>query len=293
MRTTVLFVGICLALFLGGCDHSREQELQAQLDKNQTDRLSLQDALKDREQFVDQILKSVNAIYEDMEAARAKEKKLIPNQGERGAMEIPWVSNKETRQGFLKTLDDIGTTLKDNRKKLNDLQARVRSYRGEVKNLTALIDKLKADVQEREQSIAQLKAQVQGLEQTVAEQTKVVSEKDRTIDDQKHEMNKVFYVAGTRKELEQKGIITEEGGFLWGLLGSTTTLAGDISLADFTPIDKTEEQTIHVAGKIDDILPHRKADYYATTTDGDKGSDLKILRPEKFWQGNTLVVVLD
>ncbi len=293
MRTTLLIAGFSVALMIGGCDQTKERELQSELEKSRADRLALQDDLKDREQFVDQILKSVNGIYEDMESARMKEKNLVPQKGERGAMEIPWVSSKETRQGFLTTLDEIGTTLKDNRKKLNDLQARVRAYRGEVKNLTALLEKVKADLQEREESIAQLRGQVQGLEQTVAEKVKLVGEKEAVIDDQKRQMNKVFYVAGTRKELEEKGIITEEGGFLWGLLGSTTILSPDANLDEFTPLDRTAEQTIHLTGKVDDILPPRKAEYYAMTADGENGSDLKILRPEKFWQGNTLVVVLD
>jgi uncharacterized protein YoxC len=293
MRRTLLFAGIILALMLGGCDQTREKDLQARLDKNTAERLALQDALKDREQFVDQILKSVNEIYEDMEAARAKQQKMLPAQGERGAMEIPWVSSKETRQGFLTTLDEIGSTLKGNRKKITDLEARVRSYRGEVKNLTALLEKLKADIQQREEAIAQLRGQVQGLEQTVAEKVRIVSEKETVIDQQKQQMNKVFYVAGTRKELEEKGIITEEGGFLWGLLGSTTILSPEANLDDFTPLDRSAEQTIHLPGKIDDILPPRKPDYYAMSVDKEKGSDLKILRPDKFWQGNTLVVVLD
>ncbi len=291
MRKAVLFVVTVFALMIGGCDKTKEHELQAQLDKNQTDRMALQDALKDREEFVDQILKSVNDIYADLEKANANEKKIMP--GEKGSAEIPWVSSKETREGFLKTIDEIGNTLKDNRKKLNDLQARVRSYRGEVKNLTALLDKLKTTLQEREQEVAQLKGNIEGLQKTVAEQTALVSEKEKVIDEQTKTMNTVYYVAGTRKDLEKKGILTEEGGFLWGLLGSTTTLARDVDLSEFTPLDKTTEQTIHVAGKIDDILPHRKTDYYATVSDGNNGFDLKILRPERFWQGNTLVVVTD
>ncbi len=291
MRTTILFVTLVFALMIGGCDKTKEHELQAQLDKNQTDRMALQDALKDREEFVDQILKSVNDIYADLEKVGAKEKGIMP--GEKGSAEIPWVSSKETRDGFLKSIDEIGNTLKDNRKKLNDLQARVRSYRGEVKNLTALIDKLKVTLAEREESIAQMKANIEGLQKTVTEQTALVSEKEKVIGEQTKAINTVYYVAGTRKDLENKGILIEEGGFLWGLLGSTTTLARDVDLSEFTPLDKTSDQTIHVTGKIDDILPHRKSDYYATVNDGNNGSDLKILRPERFWQGNTLVVVLD
>ena len=148
-------------------------------------------------------------------------------------------------------------------------------------------------LQEREESIAQLKGEVQGLEQTVAEQTRLVGEKERTIDDQKKQLNTVFYVAGTREELEAKGIITDEGGFLWGLLGSTTALAGSMDLTAFTPGDRNEMQTILVQGRVEDILPRRKPETYATAEAGEGGTEIRILEPEKFWQGRPLVVVLD
>jgi hypothetical protein len=292
MRSTLVAIAVCAALVFGGCvDKEKEIKLQAQLDSSRTARTSLQMSLDERNQFVEEILKSVNDIYADLQTTRLKEKELIPKGSE--PSEIPWGSSANTRARFIQSINEIGVTLKDNRKKISDLQARVRAYRGEVTNLTALIDKLKTSLQEREESIAQLTGRVNGLEQTVADQVKLVSEKERVIDDQKRTINKVFYVAGTRRELKDKGIITNEGGFLWGLLGSTTTLASDLDTNEFIPLDRNADQTIHLAGKIDEILPHRKATTYAADATGETSSDLKILEPSKFWQGNYLVVVLD
>ena len=292
MRSTLLSITICAALVFGGCTNKeKEEQLQAQLDKNQSDRMALQMALNDRTQFVEEILKSVNDIYADLQKASSKEKELISKGS--GPSETPWVNSPDTRARYLLSISEIGSTLKDNRKKINDLQGRIRAYRGEVSNLNALVEKLKVTLQEREESIAQLTGRIKGLEQTVADQVSLVSQKEKLIEDQTRKMNTVFYVAGTRKELEERGIITEEGGFLWGLLGSTTTLASDLDITAFTPLDKTVDQTIHLQGEVDEILPHRKLDYYATSATGEESSDLKILDPSRFWQGNYLVVVLD
>jgi len=292
MRTAGFALLLCGAFVLGGCaDNEKERQLQSDLETSRSDRAALRMALDDREQFVEEILKSVNEIYADLETARLKEGKLIPRADDVG--ETPWVSSPDTRARVLENIGEIGNGLKENRKKIGDLQKRVRAYGGEVANLNALLDKLKASLQEREEAIAQLKLDVQGLEQTIAEQTMLVGERERTIDEQKKQLNTVFYVAGTREELEEKGIITEEGGFLWGLLGSTTTLAGGADLTAFTPADKQAMPTIHVQGKVDDILPRRKADCYAISETPEGASEIRILEPEKFWQGRPLVVVLD
>ena len=60
---------------------------------------------------------------------------------------------------------------------------------------------------------------------------------------------------GTKEELKKKGIITDEGGFLWGLLGSTTIMSSGVDQSVFTPLDKNIDQTLHVPGTIDEILP--------------------------------------
>jgi len=128
---------------------------------------------------------------------------------------------------------------------------------------------------------------------TVAEKTAQIAEKETQLSEQKRKMNTVFYIAGTRTELQEKGIIDEEGGFLWGLLGSTTVMSPAASASEFTALDKTKDNTIHVNGEIDEILPRRQTDLFAMTTAEEAGSDLKILEPDKFWREQYLVVVLD
>jgi peptidoglycan hydrolase CwlO-like protein len=291
MKHSILLV-IMSGLLVWGCaDRAKEESLQTQLSESQSDRTSLQEKLSERDKYIDDVVRSVNEIYADLELARAKEGKIA--QQAKGVEGTNAASSLDTKEQLLNNIDEIGSALKDNRKKIGQLQARISSYRGDIKSLNTLVENLKTSLQEREQSIAQLEAQIQGLEATVAEKTSLLQEKDMLLDSQGRKMNTVYYVAGTRDELRKKGIITEEGGFLWGLLGSTTIMASGVDPAEFTRLDRTKDETIHVSGKIEEILPRRNDEFFAMAAVDDQNSDLKILKPDKFWQDNYLVVVLD
>jgi predicted nucleic acid-binding Zn-ribbon protein len=289
MRTFLVVVALS-ALLIGCADREKEEALQKELSQAQSDRESVQKLLSERDVYLEGVMKEINDIYTDLEKARIKEGKLAQKtQGAEGAKQT---ANLDSRKQLLDNIQDIGTALKDNRRRIGDLQSKVRSLDHQIAGLDTLISNLKNTLADREVAIAQLQVRVQGLEVTVAEKTATIADRDNQLNDQKRRMNMVYYVSGTREQLQQKGIITEEGGFLWGLLGSTTVLANDPDQTAFTALDRSKDQTIRIEGKIADILPHRKTDYFATVKD-EKGADLKILEPEKFWRDQYLVVVLD
>ena len=291
-RTMVLVAGMLAGLLLAGCsDKEKEQALEQQLAQSNTDRASMQQLLAERDSYLNEVISEVNDIYADLEKSRTKEGRLAQRTGgvEGQAANV----TLDTRRQLLQNIGEIDSTLKSNRKRISDLQTRVKAFAGDIANLNILVENLRASILEREQSIAQLEARVQGLETTVMQKTALIQEKETMLEQQKQKMNTVYYVAGTKAELKEKGIITDEGGFLWGLLGSTTMMSSGVDQSVFTPIDKTRDQTLHVQGMIDEILPRRSEGYFAASSVSDSSSDLKILRPDKFWQDNYLVVVLD
>lgn len=287
---TRLAVAAISVLVVFGCNN-KEPELQKQISQLESERATLQQNMAEREKFIGDVVQAVNDVYKDVEAARVKEQKLVERAG--GPEGAANVTNTDTRKQILDNLSAIGSTLKENQKKIASLQARARKLGGDIAALNKVIEGLKQTIAEREQSIALLEAKVSGLESTVAQKDQVITEKEAVIDQQQKAMNTAYYVAGTRAELKKKGIITDEGGFLWGLLGSTTVLASGMNPADFTPIDWTKEQTIHLNGTIDEIIPARQEAFFALANNDDRGADLTIKEPNKFWQQKYLVIVLD
>lgn len=289
MKTLLALVALVTVLVIG-CSN-KEEELQQQLTKAKGEQATLQQNIAERDKSIEEVMKAINEVYADLEKARSKEGKLMERASN---SEVPTqITNATTRQVLLGNITEIGTALKENRKKIAALQAKVKSLGGQLAGLNTLIANLNHSLQEREQSIALLEAKVQGLETTVADKTKAIAEKEGVIEEQRLMMKKAFYVVGTRKELKEKGIITDEGGFLWGLLGSTTVMASGVDQSLFTAIDKSNDQMIQIQGKIDEILPHRNEEFFATAEPSENSSALKIVQPEKFWQDNYLVIVVD
>jgi hypothetical protein len=151
---------------------------------------------------------------------------------------------------------------------------------------------LKQTIAEREQSIAALEGRIMGLESSVAEKSQIITEREATISQQQKALNTAYYIVGTRSELKEKGIISKEGGFLWGLLGSTEVLGNDIDKSFFTAIDLTKDEKIEVEGEVDELIPARKQEFFELTMNENK-SEIAIKNPNKFWQEKYLVIVLN
>lgn len=290
MKTRLVIIAFVTVAVMGCSNKQKEEELQKQLSEAHNQHTTLQQNVEERDKYMEDIMRSVNDVYADLEQSRAKEAKVAKRTTSEAPMQF---SNAETRNRLLQNINEIGLGLKENRKKVADLQVRIKSYRGEISGLNKLVENLKVSIQEREQSIAQLESRVQGLETTVAEKTRVITEREGTIGEQQKQINTAYYVVGTRDELEKKGIITDEGGFLWGLLGSTTIMASGIDQSVFIPIDKTTDQTIRVQGKVDEILPHRNEGLFAMVQPGEGETEIAIVNPERFWQDRYLVIVVE
>lgn len=289
MTARIAFAIVCITLVMGCNDKS--DELQKQLVQAQSDEASSKQLLTERDKYIEDVMAAINDAYKDLEQSRVKEGRLLKQS--QGAEWNAQTANIDTRQKLLTDIGDIGSALKENRKRIAALQVRMRKDRFQIASLDSLVSNLKTSLQEREASIAQLQTKVQGLEASVAEQTKTIQDREMTIDDQQRKLNTAFYVIGTRSELKKKGIITDEGGFLWGLLGSTTVLSRDVDPTEFSTLDKSKEQTIHVPGKIEEILPHRNQTVFAMAEKDDNSSDLTIMSPDRFWRTNYLVIVTD
>ena len=291
MKTSVALLVFCCMLVTAGCNNKqKEEELQKQLSLAQNEQTLLQQQIGERDAYFEEMMRAVNDAYTNLEKARAKEAQVMQHEGGEGVLQF---TNAETRRNLLQNVSDIGDALKENRKRIADLQSKAKSAYGEIAGLNELIDNMKKSLQEREQSIALLETRVKGLESEVNEKTQVIAVKDIMIDEQQKKLNTAYYVVGTRKELEEKGIIVDEGGFPWGLFGSTTVMSGQFDPMYFSSIDKTQDQTIHVGGEIDEILPRRSEDSFAIARPDKNSSDLTIVSPSQFWQDKYLVIVLD
>jgi len=285
MRTSYI-VAIAILLVFTGCSQS---ELEI---KNK----ELQQQLAAKDQYIEEVTSAITEIHNQLESTWAMENKVIQQSLAREGSKAP--SHLQVKQQILNRISDIDSILAANRKKLSNLQNRLKNAATQYAGLQKMVDGLKATLEEREKTLADLQARVNSLESEVGEKKRVIAAREATIDDQSKllsertlRMNAVYYVVGKKDDLKAQGIITDEGGFLWGLLGSTTVLAGGFNADLFQKMDRTEEAVINVPGKIAEIIPKRDVGSYSIEETSEGRTILKIVNADQFWKMNRVVIV--
>jgi peptidoglycan hydrolase CwlO-like protein len=285
MRTSTIIAIVVLLVFTG-CNQS---ELE---NKNK----ELQQQLVAKDQYIEEVTSAINEIHNQLENIWAMENKVIQQSLSKEGAKAP--THLQVKQQILSRISEIDSILAANRKKLANLQNRLKSAALQYAGLQKMVDDLKVTLEEREKTLADLQARVKSLESEVSEKTRVIATREATIDDQSRQlgertqqMNSVYYVVGKKDDLKAQGIVTDEGGFLWGLLGSTTVLAGNFNADLFQKMDKTKEAQIDVPGKISEIIPKRDASSFSMEETSAGHTIVKIINSDQFWKVNRVVIV--
>jgi peptidoglycan hydrolase CwlO-like protein len=283
-------IAAVVILSAAGCNN-RSEQLEQQNAELQSKYSQIAQDLSTRDAYIDSITQSINDIYNNLESVRTREGLVLKHTGEMETKKK--LTNQEVRQKLLDEVSLIDSSLKDNRHRINDLQSKLNGARSEYAGLKKMVASLKKTIEEREATIAQLDQKIEGLMTEVNTKTQLITQRDSVIEQQHNEINRAFYIVGTRRELEEKGIIAKQGGFLWGLLGSTTVLASGMDSKYFSPIDKFQNTSLDIGGAISEMVPKRDAKYYTATEVAKNQTKLDIAEPQNFWQDKYLVIITD
>ncbi|MDE3056572.1 MAG: hypothetical protein KGJ59_01260 [Bacteroidota bacterium] len=278
-----------LVLILAGC--GKQDELE-QRNKELTQQLA------EKDKFIEDVTATINDIHNTIESAWAMEKGVVQQTVKTEGVQPENVA--EVKRQIIDRIAAMRSLLSENRKRAIALERKLKDAGAAYAGLEKMVADLKQNLDDREKAIADLNTRVESLQNDVQQKTQVIADREntiaqreQTINEQTQKLNTVYYVAGKRDELRKKGVIADEGGFLWGLLGSTTVLAANFDNTQFQPMDKTAESTIQVPGKIEKIIPQRDTSSYVEVQSGDGTAVLKIVRPDAFWRVNHLVIITD
>jgi uncharacterized protein YoxC len=296
MNIRITFAAVLIATLIG-CNN-RSEELEKQNSSLQAQNNQLSQDLTARDEYIDNITQSVNDVYSSLENVRAHEGMVLKETNEMEAKKK--LTSQEVRQKLMAQVTLIDSSLKENHRRIADLQTKLSSAKKQYAGLKRMVTSLQQTVAERESTITQLGQRILGLEAEVRTKTTMIAERDSTIQQQHNvigsqhlEINRAYYIIGKRRDLESKGVITSQGGFLWGLLGSSTVLASGFDPKLFTAIDKFENTTIDINGTINELIPKRKEQFYSATEVNRDKTTLTIAEPQAFWQDRYLVIITD
>ena len=244
-----------------------------------------------RDQF-NAALESIVAIQDSLNAIAPQESHLMNMS--RGELGSPVTQTQKER--MLGTIADLKNSISASKQRIRDLEKSLKGSQVKVTGLLKIIDNLKKSVADREAMVERLTNRVDSLNVTVASlKTDVargqeqIATQQQVIEAKRKEIGTIFYIVGTRKELKEKGIITESGGIIG--LGKTAQVRGSFREGDFTALDTDLASSIAIHGTEPQVLSAQSRDSYEVRLAGDQQT-LYIKNPMEFRKVRYLVIMV-
>jgi hypothetical protein len=282
----IIFAGL---LIISGCGKKKEQQILDLQSKN----AQLVSASAKKDSLMNELFNSINDIERNLNDITAREKMITasaPTQEGR--------VNEDVRNKIMDEIILINNIMEENKKRISQLKDQLKKSDAKIGALQETIQLLTKKLEEKETELTALKEElskknfrieelnstVDTLREKTASQTKIISQQDALIG----EMNTIWYVVGTKKELTEKSVIEKSGGMFSGdyvmsqMINPDYFTTGDmrkISQIGFEA-SKAELVTVHPEGS------------YKFITENEKIKGIEILNPTEFWKSSRFLVVM-
>lgn len=281
----VLMLGSMSALVLIACNKGPSPEELALNAEN----VRLVNDLQGRDSLIGDMTHSFDEIQANIELMEGREQLIAENSSEQQLS-----PNKKDK--IVRDLQLMNGLMKESRDRIKDLTARLDRSKIDAKGLRAKLKELDLQLAQRDSAITNMKGdllardfRIDQINKNLDSITMVVAKREAVIDQQTAELNKAFYVMGTEEELEAKGVLTKEGGFIG--IGKHTALNGEASSATFTQADVRDLHRIPVQAKKAELMSEHPASSYEMVKENDMIAYLEIKDADAFWKLSKYAVV--
>ena len=277
-RTTIK-AGIASLLLLGAASCSSgpsEAELAA---RSETERLKGE--IQSRDSLIADMTTSFGEIEENLAMIDAREELI----GTTPESEI----TMDQRQRILDDIQLMNSLMKESRDQIAELTGRLDRSTVETGSLRKKLKALDAEIASRDSLMGQMKADLLAKDFKIDEVNKQLSDfeleiarRQATIEQLGNELSAAWYAIGTRKQLEESGVLERKGGVLG--VGSTSTLNTTASNERFKQVDTRNTDRIPLEGEKLVLVTEHPANSYEVVKDQDKLAYIQIKDPESFWR---------
>ena len=242
----------------------------------------------------DEMLQLMNDVEDGFKQIKEAENYLVVQSSATGEVDMT------TRERLKSDMQLVAQTLKDNKEKLAKLQSQLKNSKyqssqfqktverlnAEIESKTAMIVSLQEELAKRDVRIQELDNAVSALAGQVNTLSEETEKQKSTISSQEKEINTVYYVFGTTKELKEQKIIS--GG---GLFKASEVMKGDFNKNYFTKEDlRTFKQVSLESKKAKLLTAHPEGSYTFEKNDKDLLT-LVITNPTEFWSLSKYLVI--
>jgi hypothetical protein len=223
--------------------------------------------------------------------------------GTSGAQEGPM-----SREAVLENIRGLTARLEQSEARLVETQRRLQASGNESVELRRTVQDLQSTITNQRETITSLTDQMSQVRAENVQLTTEVSDlSQRTVALAEENLNlttrvnTVYYVVGTKDDLIQRGIVTEEGGsrvlFVFGKAGKTLVPGRNLSPADFTAVDMRElvEIPLPMPDREYQIVSRQDLTALATQPDeeGRFQGAIQIAEPDRFWEKARFLIIVE
>ena len=173
-----------------------------------------------------------------------------------------------------------------NGKANNVLSATIKRLQAQMDEKDAQIQTLQSELNQKNITINELSTTVSDQSRNIAEQQSVLEQQKNTLKMQETNINTVWYVVATSKELKAAKVISTSG-----LFQTKKSLTNEFDNSAFTQADLRSVSTIPTNSERIKIMSSHPQSSYNLIKNEDKTITIEITNPSKFWSVSKYLVV--
>ncbi|MBQ2907294.1 MAG: hypothetical protein IJE47_05960 [Bacteroidales bacterium] len=279
MKRTLTILSVALVAFmLSSCVEKSKKYQQLMAEK---DAVVLENQNIERE--YNAALGIISDVENNLSAIRDAEGMMMlknENNTQRDQLNSELIQIKEQMAVNRAKLDSLSNVLDKSNKDRSYLRNTIKKLQAQIEEKEATIAQMQEQLAQKDQEIAGLNTQVNNLNEDLSKVNAKNDEQSRLIAEQILEMNKVYYIGASKKELKEKGILT-----------SKYILRSEVPAEAFTQVDKREVNEIAFEGKKVKVLSAHPVESYTIVNNGTQVV-LQITNPELFWSVTKYLVAI-
>lgn len=250
---------------------------------------SLAAVVSQKDSLINAVFADINAISENLALIKSRENLITAaGESESGRRPVEEINND------IRAIDRL---LRENKSKIASLQrsaALLRKANLQIDGLEKMIADMNRQLAEKKGEVEQLREQlnqmgveVKSLSEEVAERSAQVENLSGEKIELQNQLNTVYYIVGTEKELRDAQIVNKQG-----FIGRTLTVGSIGNFDSFTMADSRLLSEIPVGRKKATVVTTHPEGSYELVTDGDKiVVKLLITDPVRFWESSKILII--
>ena len=225
----------------------------------------------------------ISAVENNLSAIRDAEGLMLikaENNTQRDQLNSELIQIKENMAINRARLDSLSNVIEKSNRDRSQLRSTIKKLQAQLAEKEATIVAMQEQLAQKDQEIEGLNTKVNNLNEDLNVANAKNDEQGRLIANQILEMNKVYYIGSSKKDLKEKGILT-----------SKFILRKEVPAEAFTQADKREVKEIAFEGKKVKVLSAHPLESY-TIVNKDNQVVIEISNPELFWSVTKYLVAI-